>query len=304
MDDVSFTPPPTVQHALQQGAALAISISGGSDSQALLNRLAAWLATHPVPGPVFAIHADLGRAEWAQTPAHVERICHDVGIPLVVVRRTKGDLVARWQERMHQLAGTGKPFWSSAAARYCSSDLKRSPINQYLRRYALVISAEGIRAEESVARRKRAALSIRTEITAAGLQRVPLADALAYRSWHQRLAFTWNPLLNWRQDQVWAACGTSHAELAKRRQLYAAGYAAESLHGWPAHPAYVFGSSRLSCALCVLAKRSDLLVGARHNPELFHTLLAMERQSGCTFKHGWALHELLADLEGAQDHHG
>lgn len=238
-------------------------------------------------------------AQNGRTPTHVERICHDVGMPLVVVKRAQGDLVARWQERMHQLAGTGKPFWSSAAARYCSSDLKRSPINHYLRRYALVISAEGIRAEESAARAKRAALNIRTDITAAALQHLPLIDALAYRSWNQRLAFTWNPLLDWSEDQVWAACGTSLADLAKRRHLYAQGQEDVALQGWPAHPGYVLGSSRLSCALCVLAKRSDLLVGARHNPALFHTLLAMEAHSGCTFKHGFALAELLPELEAS-----
>lgn len=65
----SFIPPPVIERALQQGAALAISISGGRDSQALLNTLTAWLAAHPVPGPVFAIHADLGRAEWPHTNA-------------------------------------------------------------------------------------------------------------------------------------------------------------------------------------------------------------------------------------------
>jgi len=297
-----FMLPPVIERALHEGAALAISISGGRDSQTLLNTLTTWLAMHSIPGPVFAIHSDLGRSEWAQTPMHVERICHNVGLPLVVVRQAKGDLVARWQERMRQLAGTGKPFWSSAAAQYCSNDLKRSPINQYLRRYAVVIAAEGIRAEESSARRKRVALSIRTELTARALQHLPLMDALAYRSWKQRLTFTWNPLLNWSEDHVWAACGTSRADLTERRRLYAHGDEAAALHNWPAHPAYVFGSSRLSCALCVLAKRSDLLVGARHNPHVFHTLLAMKQHSGCSFKHGWALAELLPDLEASFVH--
>jgi len=298
-----FRIPHAVEHALEQGAALALSVSGGKDSQALVYTLAPWYQKHNYPGSCFAIFSALGRSEWAETPAHVERICQDVGIPLVVVRRAQGDLVARWQERMQQLAGTGTPFWSSAAARYCSSDLKRSPINHYLRRYSLVISAEGIRAEESAARAKRAALSIRAEITAAALQRLSPTDALAYRSWNQRLAFTWNPLLDWTEDQIWAACGTSCADLRKRRQLYMDGYADQALHGWPGHPAYVYGSSRLSCALCVLAKRSDLLVGARHNPALFNTLLAMETESGCTFKHGWALRELLPDLEGEAINH-
>jgi 3'-phosphoadenosine 5'-phosphosulfate sulfotransferase (PAPS reductase)/FAD synthetase len=166
----------------------------------------------------------------------------------------------------------------------------------------LVISAEGIRAQESAARAKRAVLSVRAEITAAALQHLPPGDALAYRSWKQRLAFTWNPLHKWVDEDVWSACGTSCADLARRRQLYTDGYADQALHGWPGHPAYVYGSSRLSCALCVLAKRNDLLIGARHNPDLFQSLLAMEQQSGCTFKHGWSLRELLPDLQGEAIH--
>ncbi len=86
--------PPLIHDALARGAALAISISGGKDSQAMLRLL----ATHPDrphwTGDLFAIHADLGRAEWPQTPGHVEAICKKEGIELVVVRRDKGDLGA------------------------------------------------------------------------------------------------------------------------------------------------------------------------------------------------------------------
>ncbi len=67
--------PPLITRALTRGAALAISISGGKDSQAMLRLL----VTHPDrphwTGDRFAIHADLGRAEWPQTPGHVEALC-------------------------------------------------------------------------------------------------------------------------------------------------------------------------------------------------------------------------------------
>jgi predicted phosphoadenosine phosphosulfate sulfurtransferase len=66
--------PPEVESALELGAALAISISGGKDSQALLNTLAAWHRERRWPGPILALHADLGRAEWKETPEHVRRI--------------------------------------------------------------------------------------------------------------------------------------------------------------------------------------------------------------------------------------
>ncbi len=92
-----------------------------------------------------------GRAEWSDTLIHCHKICDQAEIQLVVVRREQGDLVDRWRSRMDKLMAEGntKPFWSSAQNRYCTSDLKRGPINKYLRRFNCVISAEGIRGQES-----------------------------------------------------------------------------------------------------------------------------------------------------------
>lgn len=288
-----ITIPDAVSAALTQGAALIVSISGGKDSQALLNALVAARAAHRWPGPVLAIHAHLGRAEWPQTLGHCQAICDAVGVQLVVTERsTGGDLVDRWRERMVTLAGTGKPFWSSAKQRYCTSDMKRGPINVYLRQFKLVISAEGVRADESPARAKKPVAAIRQEITASGLCDHTMANALAYQSFKQRLALTWYPLHDWTEADVWDACGTSLKDLQRRRELYAAGFINLALDGWPAHPAYVYGNQRLSCALCILASKSDLINGARHNPELYQELVAMERESGCTFRADMALGDL------------
>lgn len=50
-----------------------------------------------------AIHADLGRAEWRSTPAIIAAIADRLELPLLVVRRSAGDMVPRWEQRF--LAG-------------------------------------------------------------------------------------------------------------------------------------------------------------------------------------------------------
>lgn len=267
--------PSKIERALGRGAALAISISGGKDSQALLNLLVAAHRANRWPGKVFAIHADTGRTEWPQTLSHCDKITRAVGVDLVIVRRQKGDLLDRWRERMVQLAGTGKPFWSSSKNRYCTSDLKRDPIDRYLRLFRHIISAEGVRAEESHNRAKLACSQRRTRIITGS-----------------RAAMTWRPIHRLTIDQVWEACGTSSADLERRREMYRLGLHAEAMNGWPCHPAYVMGNQRLSCRLCILASRNDLINGIRHNPDHFNDLADLEEQSGCTFRADTSLVQL------------
>lgn len=255
--------PDEIEQGLSMGAALAISISGGKDSQALLNSAVAEYSRRYWPGAVFAIHAHLGRAEWSQTLSHCRKIARDAGVELIIVRRSQGDLVDRWRDRMKKLEGTGKPFWSSAMNRYCTSDLKRGPIEKHLRHFSLVVSAEGIRAEESPNRAKQPVLAVRESITAQRLRGLVPCEALEQWEQQGRLALTWNPIHHWSKEAVWEACGTTLEDLERRRKLYRSGDTDAAQEGWPAHPAYVFGNQRLSCTLCVLASRNDLLNGAR-----------------------------------------
>ncbi|HEX8656861.1 MAG TPA: phosphoadenosine phosphosulfate reductase family protein, partial [Hymenobacter sp.] len=251
---------------------------------------APWFRAQGYPGRQYVIHADLGRAEWPQTAALVKRIANEVGLPLLVVRRPKGDLVARFEERLATVAGTDTvfwpdaknryctshlkggpidtalrnpaPFWPSSASRYCTSDLKRGPIDTALRSSEVVISAEGVRGDESSARAKKPVVEIRVGITADSidptrhLSGMQPAQALAARQPGQRVAFNWRPLFDWNTEEIWQACGTTLAELRRRQALYKAGHAADALDGWPAHPAYVFGNERLSCAFCVLGSQN------------------------------------------------
>jgi len=154
--------PPVIDQALRQGGALALSISGGKDSHAMLAKVLPWFRAQGYPGRVFAIHADLGRAEWPQTPAFVEELARRYDVDLVLVRRQKGDLVARIEERLlkvqeaarrrreqlvslwAEMGGVGPvpevpaaPFWPSSDSRYCTSHLKGAPIDAALRKPAV-----------------------------------------------------------------------------------------------------------------------------------------------------------------------
>jgi 3'-phosphoadenosine 5'-phosphosulfate sulfotransferase (PAPS reductase)/FAD synthetase len=339
--------PPVISQALDAGATLAISISGGKDSQALLAALVAERAQRGWAGPIMAIHADLGRMEWPQTAGHCERITREAGLELVVVRRPQGDLLQEMQDRMEKLRDTGKPHWPSAEARYCTSDQKRSQIDKALRaphwpdaqnryctshqkanqidkvlrqtskspwpsatqryctadqkrdqllkvhrRYDLVVSAMGLRAGESPARARREVVAVQKRITATALRDLSPEEALERQSEGQRVALDWCPLLDWSEADVWEACGTSIEELAERRKLWQMGWEEEAVEGWPCHVAYVMGNSRLSCAICVLASRADIENGARHNPALYQALVAMEEESGFTFRQDLALASL------------
>ncbi len=296
--------PAEIKAALEAGAFLSLSVSGGKDSQAMIAGVMAAQRENHWPGQVIALHMDLGKAEWPQSLGMCERLAAAQGLPLVVRRREKGDLVDRMEERLVSQAGTGKPFWPSSAARYCTAELKRNVADKEFRALTpdggLIISAEGLRAQESPRRAKHQPVEVRKQITAERLADMTPAEALAARKPGERLALNWYPILDWTLDEdVWPACGTSTEEVDRRRALYKAGRHAEALEGATVHVAYIFGNTRLSCVFCVLASVNDLTVGARHHPELFAHYLDMEVRGKATFKNGWSLAEIAAEAGNA-----
>lgn len=285
--------PPAIEKALSLGAAVAVSISGGKDSQGIIKAIAAHRAQHGWTGPVFAVHAHLGRAEWRESLPMCRSLADDYGMELAVVRRAQGDMFDQMLARMEKLNGSGKPFWPSSAARYCTSDQKRGPIEKKLREFPLVISVEGIRAEESPNRAKKPVAHIRRRITAKKLREATMLDAV--RSWEPaagRLALDWYPIHHWTEAEVYEYAGHGLDERNDRRGLYQAGKVEDALAGWQMHAAYVYGNDRVSCNACVLASGNDLTVGARHNPAAFRMLRGMEVESGFTFKNRWSLEQI------------
>ena len=141
----------TFRALLSRGALVALSTSGGKDSQA-----ATILLSRIVPADQMVLfHAPLRDAEWPGTQAHIERY-RPPGVPLILTHTASGKtLLERVEERGQ---------WPDPARRWCTADFKRTPIEREIRRYlkanprhrGLVVSAMGHRAEESAPRRRTA----------------------------------------------------------------------------------------------------------------------------------------------------
>jgi len=290
MDNIKIVTPDEIKLAFDLNAVVSSSASGGKDSQAQHLELAELCDS--TGNTLEIIHADLGRAEWPQSLPMCERLARDSGLSLVTVTRPQGDMVDRLKQRLIKVQGTGKPFWPSASNRYCTGELKRNQIDKHLRKYEVVISVQGLRADESKARREKPVVELRKQLCSKPLKDLSPMEAL--RQWRpgQRVALNWYPLLPWSEEMVYARCGHSVADRNKRRDLYKAGKRVEALAGWEMHQAYVFGNNRVSCVLCVLGSINDLSVGAAHHPNLLADYITLEDEGDATFKNGWSLTQL------------
>jgi 3'-phosphoadenosine 5'-phosphosulfate sulfotransferase (PAPS reductase)/FAD synthetase len=255
----------SILEAVSAGAWVAFNISGGKDSTCAahcasleLDRLG-----HPRERRI-AIHADLGRAEWRSTPATVRAVADRLGLPLIVVRRTAGDMVARWEQRFasgkrryealetYNLIGP----WSSSALRFCTSEQKVQVIGpELVRRWRgeTIISVIGLRREESAARRN-------TPVSRPDTRFAKPGNRAGTR------IMTWHPLVDWTEDAV---------------------FAAHALYELPLHEAYCrYHSTRLSCAFCVLASGHDLQAATRAagNLDLYRHLVGIEATSTFSFQ--------------------
>lgn len=288
-----------IQQAINKGAKLYGSISGGKDGQAMAKMLQTW--GFELTG---LIHADLGRVEWKESLYMCEKLSNELNVKLHVVTRRDGlDLMDIWRRRMEQIKAKTlipdeyeqkvRPFWSSSANRYCTSDLKRDPINVFFRNCGndFVISCEGIRAEESKARAQKNPLEIREKISSSFYKGMTVEEAIMNFQPGKRLALTWFPIFNFTTNDVWNSCGVDEEILFYCREHYK--QTKEVLAVWPFHPAYVYGNERVSCVFCVLGSRNDLAIGAQHRPELLNELIAMEEEGGATFVNKWSLKNLL-----------
>lgn len=254
---------PRVTLELRAGAHVAFNLSGGKDSGASALAVTQYLdfIGHPRERR-FAIHADLGRAEWRETMATAEQQAAHIGVPLVVVRRNAGDMVQRWEQRFanglaryvnletYNLIGP----WSSASLRFCTSELKAQVIGPYVAREcrgASVIQVIGIRREESTNRRA-------TPISKPDYRYAKEGNR------HGTKMTLWHPLVDWSTQDV---------------------FAFHEQHQLKLHPAYSAGCSRVSCAFCIMQSVSDAKAAAAvaGNVSLYLHLVEMEARSTFSF---------------------
>lgn len=263
--------------------ALVISVSGGKDSQAMTSHLIKEHVHHYQE--VFAVHADLGSAEWAITHSFLQSIIPG-SIPLHIVKHHKNDSLIEGMFQRHQQRKDAAPFPDSAR-RWCTSDYKRSPISKWIRNtfpqnYEVHV-AMGMRGEESPRRNTLPVWSERKDTCAAT---------------KNRIVYDWLPIHTWTEQDVWNEIFQHQAGVKSlykaqaqvntfrksNRDIDAAIAYIRNELCFPAHPAYAIGNNRLSCALCVLATTSDLRNGAQFNQETYQKLVDLEIESGYSFK--------------------
>lgn len=276
-----------------------VNSSAGKDSQAMLAYLVELADRQGVPRDrIIVVHADLGRVEWSGTRELAQRQAAEYGLRFEVVQRTEdlldqvvtrrrtlddqsrklmaeaAELVAAGWVRLADLAlqdaakKLETPAWPSSTARYCTSDQKTSQVVKLMTRLAAdwraadnsrpirILNCLGIRAEESPARAKKTAFG-----------RDPATNSL-------RTVDRWLPIFDWSTARVWETIRRS---------------------GLPHHPAYDLGMPRLSCVYCVLAGRRELVLAARHNPELALEYLRVERLVRHKFRADLSMAEVVAE---------
>ena len=234
------TKPPDVDALIRQGAIFYVSHSGGKDSQAMY----AILRERIPHAQLVVVHADLGRVEWEGVREHIEA---HIDHPLNVVRANK-TLLDMVRHRFRTRPNV--PSWPSAATRQCTSDLKRNPIQRFIRQdmkrrgAAQAVNCVGLRAQESTARARRTEWSINKELSRAG-----------------RTVWNWNAVHRLSTEQVFATIRAA---------------------GQQPHWAYATGNERLSCVFCIMASQNDLANGRKLRPELYAEYLQIEAETGWT----------------------
>lgn len=234
-----------------------VNTSAGKDSQAMLDFVVEQADIAGVRDRVVAVHADLGRVEWAGTAELAEEQVAHYGVRFIKVSRPQGDLLTHIEQR---------GMFPSSAARYCTSDHKRGQIRKVmtalvselgLNRPARILNCMGLRAQESPARAKKDA--VRYDRPASGKGTV-------------RQVTEWLPILDWTVEDVWARIAQA---------------------GTRVHWAYEAGMPRLSCCFCVLASKGALVRAAQLNPTLAEEYRQVEVRIGHRFTQALSMGEII-----------
>lgn len=236
--------------------AFVVNMSGGKDSLRMLG----YLKEHFPTQTMYAVMADTGfehvkpvsAVEWAQAQAE------SFGLSLHVVRNPNKTYLTMVETRR---------MFPSASTRQCTSDLKRGPIQKFVRsiKEKIIINCTGIRAEESLARSKQTPWKYDDGMSKNG-----------------RTVFNWMPIFEHTLNEVlhW-----------------------HHLSGNPLHPVYVpeyhiDGTTggylrRFSCRVCIFATDAEIIAIHQHDREAFDIIAGIEERIGFSMKNGKTLVQIV-----------
>lgn len=222
---------------------LVINFSGGKDSCAMLAYLCE-LYPHLTK---HVVYADTGW-EHEGTEDWCRSIVERFGLTLHVVRNPNKTLLTMAEKR-------GK--FPGMQQRQCTSDLKRGPIETWIRRNVkdpVVINCLGIRSEESTGRAKQRKLKRNTSSNS------------------KRTIWNWLPIKDWKETEVFAYLG--------QKEL-------------PLHPVYQY-LRRFSCRVCIFMTQHDVRAVSENDPEAIDIIDRIEGKIGFTMFQSGPIKSLIA----------
>jgi 3'-phosphoadenosine 5'-phosphosulfate sulfotransferase (PAPS reductase)/FAD synthetase len=259
----------------------------GKDGHAALEATLDKASAAGVRDRVYTAHADLGLVEWPGVTHHgrrypgnremVELTAGHYGIPAarqIYTQRTVVDAVTgvvRPQLLLEYIADRGK--WPDMARRFCTSDMKTTKIMvaltphvKHLRprlgRAVRILNITGMRADESPRRRDLPSYSV------ASVNQARQVDD--YLPVHAMTTAAVRDLVD--------ASGLGHH------------WAYDSEPGaadWE-------GMSRLSCSICILSNKSDLILAVRRRPRLAALYAEVETSIDHHFRQGMPVAQIIA----------
>lgn len=264
-----------VSAMLSRDCVVAVGISGGKDSVACALAVNDQLNVIGHSGPRLLIHADLGMVEWADSLPACERLAARIGWELVVVKRAAGGLMERWESRWAANLSRYVNLecvkvilpWSTPGMRFCTSELKTEVICRALKRRFKgmeILNVLGVRRQESIARSKKPISAPNPKLLLPGV-----------------VGLDWNAIIDWTVDDVFARIAEAGLKL---------------------HEAYIdYGSSRVSCAFCIMSSLSDLKAAASSigNRDTYIRMVELEAASTFAFQGSRWLADVAPELLSA-----
>lgn len=272
---------PEILEMVRRGAAVAMAISGGKDSTIAALETSKFLDSEGHTGARILIHSDLGSVEWKDSAAVCQALADRLKLPLVIVERKAGGMMQRWAVRWSNNVNRYENLscvklilpWSTPSMRFCTSELKTSIIcRELVKRFRgqEIINVTGVRREESTNRSKAAICKENT--------------ALARKDGTRGV--DWLPIADMTTDQV---------------------FLAHRAHDFRLHEAYTkYGSTRVSCAFCIMGNRADLVASSvcADNADIYREMCELEITSAFSFQSaGWLSDiapRLLSDDQGGR----
>ena len=184
--------------------------------------------------------------EWSR------KIVEGFGLELHVVKSSTKTFLSMVRDR---------GMFPGPSQRQCTSDLKRDPIAKFIRntvKESFVVSAMGLRAEESPARAKK-------EVA----------------TWNKRLSLVNRTVVDWLPIQDWT-------ETMVRDHL--------SAREIPLHPVYEY-LNRFSCRVCIFQTDADLKAVYENDREAFEIIANLEEEIGFTMRSGKSLRDVVGQSE-------